>query len=419
MVNDDGLVTDGETASRHGWKDADTDVSGENIHILQKHPTSFRLHQRRSVSCSPTKRDNANNDRRPAVSLSLSPPRSLENLISPSVSLARNASLSRRNSAAAGKPTSTFAPSASKLPPNTESLISPHESKCFAAARANGGTSDGAGDGGGEGTTRKRSNTDGSHQLGSVISELSSSLLSSDSDHNDPAPSPSSMRGDGRIKKTTPCLSQQKQPLLLPRGHFRQQQQQRVRPVPHGLAAAAATAAARAAQRRGTTTPPPTAAAADSDSAMHMSKANAVAAAALGAERAAGARAMHGALDRLRAERESLADACKRLEAEREVAASDLRKGAERARELQQAREALSREKEVLSARCAELEAEKEGCVKGKCSGVAVAEGRSAAVLQARAVELEEVRKETAQLVCIGCVWVFCFSLYGHRSYYH
>lgn len=230
----------------------------------------------------------------------------------------------------------------------------------------------------------------------------------------DRSPSPDHDASRTRIATGTNQGQQQQQrprhqPLLLPRGHFRHQQHQRqrgARPAPIGLAAAAATAAARAAERHGPVSSPAltisgggdagaTAIASDAGPAQ---TADSVATAALDAERVAGARAMRGALDGLRSERDSLAEACKRLERERETASAELREGAARARELEQARGLLEREKAVLLGTCAELEADLEACERGECGAAVEAEDR-ARELEMRTVRLEDDRKETSRLV--------------------
>lgn len=198
-----------------------------------------------------------------------------------------------------------------------------------------------------------------------------------------------------------------KQPLVLQRAQWQhhQQQQRVVRPAPRGLAAAAATAAARTAGRHSLAALPSAAAAAgaagDAISPVRTPEADddAVAAAALGADRAAGARAMRGALEGLRTERDSLANMCGRLEADREAAMVQLREGADRVKELMSARETLEREKAVLEERCAGFEKEEEEArEKGKANA-----------LEVRVSVLEKERDETANLVraCEGC-FVVC-----------
>lgn len=311
-------------------------------------------------------------DARPFVSLSLSPsriPQNTEALISPSVSLARNRVPAHRKGASVA--------GASTLPAAYEVDEAPNQSGVAVPTS------------GADGSARSRTDTGDS--------AVSGSPSPADSDNDDaPAPSPSSTRAGVRRSQNN------KQPLTLQRAHFRQQQRLRVRPVPRGLAIAAATAAARAAERDG-----PAAVASGgagsgcNDSATTTTpllRAGAVAAAALGADRAAGASAMRGALDGLRGERDSLADACQRIEAEREAAVAQLKEGAERVRQLERAKEELERERGVLSARCAELETRTEVCGEGECPGAVAAEGR-ARELEMRAAELDEARDETVQLV--------------------
>lgn len=385
-------MTDGEATSLNGWSDGDDACVGENaVSILEKHPLGQR--GRRAVSCSPTKRGNLpgnNNPHRPPVSWSLSPSRSPEDLISPSVLVSRSSSLPRRNNVNIEKSIASVTAVASRdgassLPENRESLKSPRESRGSGVPGRN------------YPVTLTPSGSSGGDGGRGVIFDASS-----DSDDYDPAPSPSSTRSQLSLKNA----QHKKQPLLLPRGHFRQQhqRQQRVRPVPHGLATAAATAAARAVQRNGTmATAAGAGDAGDTAPESHgsASKADAIAAAALGSDRAIGASALHDALQGLRAERDSLASACKRLEAEREAAARQLSDGTKRAMELQLSREALETERDVLSARCAELKAQQDACTKGECARVIAAEGRAAAALEARSVEVNEARKGSAQLVSV------------------
>lgn len=146
--------------------------------------------------------------------------------------------------------------------------------------------------------------------------------------------------------------------------------------------------------------------------------ADAVAAAALGTDRAAGALAMRSALEGLRSERDALANACGRLEADREAAAVQLREGAERLKELRRARETLEREKGALRERCADLEESAEACRKGECGAVGsgaagkveveqaaqavAAAENSARELVGRVEALEKEREGTAGLVRDG-----------------
>lgn len=382
VVSDDGLATDGEAASLHGWSDGDDACAGENaVSILEKHSLGQR--GRRAVSCSPTKRGILPGKNRPPVSWSLSPSRNPEDLISPSVLVSRSSSLPRRNNVDKGKSTASVTAvasrgGASRLPEDHESLTLPRESSgSVVPGRSYPATLTPSGSSGGGGSD-----------------------ASSDSDDYAPAPSPSSARSQLRLTNA----QHKKQPLLLPRGHFRQQhqRQQRIRPVPHGLATAAATAAARAAQRDGTTVT--AAGASDAGDAApephrSASKAGAIAAAPLGSDRAVGASALHDALQGLRVERDSLASACKRLEAEREAAARQLSDGTKRAMELHLSRETLETERDVLAARCAELEAQQEACAERECAREIAAEEHAAAALEARSVEVNEARKESAKLV--------------------
>lgn len=209
-------------------------------------------------------------------------------------------------------------------------------------------------------------------------------------------------KGQQQQQQRQQKVHHKKQPLLLQRPFSSSQQQwqtnknyqQRVvRPAPRGLAAAAATAAARAAERQGL--PAATAA----ESLAGAGGGDIVAGSSVvGADRAAGARAMRGALEGLRGERDSLANACGKLEVEREAAAVRLREGAERARELEMAKRTLEQEKVELARRCRELEKDVGACGRGVCEGAGAAEKRSSE-LKAAVSKLEKERDENVSLV--------------------
>lgn len=198
-----------------------------------------------------------------------------------------------------------------------------------------------------------------------------------------------------------------KKPLLLQRSRWQQQQQQQgrrgseSRPVPSGLASAAAAAAARTAGVGGSNRRQSMGVGAASDSGDESETAGAVAAAAVGADRA-GARAMRVALEELRAERDSLANACGRLEADREAASVQLREGGEVVKKLRQAQEVLEADKGALQEKLTALEEGAEKLVEDRVGGVVQekAEAEERAVeLRNRVAELEKEREETAELV--------------------
>ena len=240
------------------------------------------------------------------------------------------------------------------------------------------------------------------------------SPLSFSSGRSSDSPSPErSTPSAARFAKQHPQQQyKKKQPLLLHRAKWQQQAQRAgARPAPSRLAAAAAAARASVGGAAGAAATGPAAspgedgedgdAAAAAAAATDSPTADAVAAAALGADRAAGARAMRGALEELRGERDSLANACGRLEADREAASVQLREGGELVRKLTEARETLEADKSALEERCAALRAEVEACGKGECAAAKEAGGEGGArdVLRARFAELEKERDETAELV--------------------
>lgn len=221
---------------------------------------------------------------------------------------------------------------------------------------------------------------------------------------------PAADRVSERQRQQRQSMSDRKQPLLLhrPRRQSYQGRRQSVaRPAPAGLAAAAATAAARAAEQQGSAavTAAVTMAAksgrassAAENASPEAADADAVAAAMLGPDRAAGARAMRSALEDLRGERDSLANACGRLEVEREAASVKLREGAELARQLEKARKTLEAEKDLVEERCNTMEKEMEACGKGECAGATTANGRIEK-LEEKISALEKERKENAEMV--------------------
>lgn len=207
-----------------------------------------------------------------------------------------------------------------------------------------------------------------------------------------------------------------KQPLLLHRGKWQQQTRASLsRPAPGGLAAAAAAANARASavgggivhDRRGSQAGL-TGAADGGEGEATASTADAVtpeAAAAIGADRAAaaGARAMRGALEGLRSERDSLANACGRLEADREAASVQLREGGELVKRLTEARETLEADKRALAERCEALQGEVDAYARRKREEETAREAAESG-LRARVVELEKNLEENAELVgCCRC----------------
>lgn len=238
---------------------------------------------------------------------------------------------------------------------------------------------------------------------GSNISANADSPLSMSSGRSSDSPSPERSTPAAKFGKHHQQYKK-KQPLLLQR----RSSLSGARPAPRGLAAAAAAANARASLGGAGTA----AAGGDGDSAAADS--DAVAAAALGADRAAGARAMRSALEGLRGERDSLANACGRLEADREAASVQLREGGEVVRKLTEAKETLEADKRALEEKCAALKEEVEAWGRGERaegggagrtqeqSGQAASERASA--LQTRVAELEKERGETAELVRIDVI---------------
>ena len=241
---------------------------------------------------------------------------------------------------------------------------------------------------------------------GGNISANADSPLSMSSGRSSDSPSPERSTPVAKFGKHHQQYKK-KQPLLLQR----RSSLSGARPAPRGLAAAAAAANARASLGGAGTVPGAAGAVGAGDP---EGDADAVAAAALGADRAAGARAMRSALEGLRGERDSLANACGRLEADREAASVQLREGGEVVRKLTEAKETLEADKRALEEKCAALKEEVEAWGRGERaegggagrtqeqSGQAASERASA--LQTRVAELEKERGETAELVRIDVI---------------
>lgn len=111
-------------------------------------------------------------------------------------------------------------------------------------------------------------------------------------------------------------------------------------------------------------------------------------------------RFLRGVLESLRCERDSLANTCGRLEAERKVLSIRLRESAGRVMKLEQASDALEKEKSCLIKRCVVLEKEMEACGKeGRCTRVSMDPDGRVMELGKRVSERERERDETAALV--------------------
>lgn len=126
-----------------------------------------------------------------------------------------------------------------------------------------------------------------------------------------------------------------------------------------------------------------------------------------------------GVLESLRRERDSLANTCGRLEAEREVLSIRLRESAEHVMKLEQTSDTLEKEKSCLMERCVVLEKEVEACGKeGRCTGVSMDPDSRMMELGKRVSEREKERDETAALVRAphGRI-MFCFSVVASRCH--
>ncbi|CAM9745274.1 unnamed protein product, partial [Laminaria digitata] len=370
--------------------------------VLPKAVKEDAKKKRRSVSSSPMKLRAVRSfgDSWPVSSLRLTPPSNgpgavnPEALISPSVSKLRVPLLARRNSSNQATADDCFGAHDNDI----RALARRRATSGSAPVKRN--TSVGPDDGG-SGALLPRKSCAPVEVLALKSTSVSSGRSSSSSLSPERSPPHSSSAGGKKGKKLA-----KRQPLLLQRAQWQQQHQhQQHQQLQHqqqqGLAKAAAMAAARTAGFQSRTA----ALAGGVGNDDLAASADAVAAAALGADRAAGALAMRTALEGLRSERDALANACGRLEADREAAAVQLREGAERLKELRRARETLEMEKGVLRERCAGLEEGAEACRKGECGAgagtveVVEAAGESARELVGRVELLEKEREETAGLV--------------------
>lgn len=125
-----------------------------------------------------------------------------------------------------------------------------------------------------------------------------------------------------------------------------------------------------------------------------------------------------GVLESLRRERDSLANTCGRLDAEREVLSIRLRESAENVMKLDKTSDALEKEKSCLMKRCVVLEKEIKACGKeGRCTGVSMDRDDRVMELEKRVSERERERDETAALVRAPRGRIkFCFSGENERS---
>lgn len=239
--------------------------------------------------------------------------------------------------------------------------------------------------------------------------------VSSGRSSSDAAASPErstpSAKGDSKQQ-----LYKKKQPLLLHRAKWQQQNRASLsRPAPGGLAAAAAAANARASvaagggvvsDRHGSQTGLTGAASGGEGEATaataDVATPDATVAVDVDRAAAAGARAMRGALEGLRSERDSLANACGRLEADREAASVQLREGGELVKRLTEARETLEADKRALAERCAALQGEVDAYTSRKEEEEEeTAREDAESGLRARVVELEKNLERNEELV--GC----------------